>query len=70
MVNMKQFNGEKGCLVCEDKGKIVGVGGLYRIWFYIFDMVLRIYKFVVVFIRKVVKIGKLVCLQWMLNDIV
>lgn len=40
--------------MCEDKGKIVGVGGLYRVWFYIINMVFRIYKVVVEFIRKVI----------------
>lgn len=41
MANMKQFNGEKGCSVCEDEGKTVGVGGLHRIWPYTMDMILR-----------------------------
>ena len=35
MANMKQYNGEQGCSVCEDKGKTVGTGGLHRIWPYI-----------------------------------
>ena len=61
MANMKQFNGEKGCSVCEDKGETVGVGGLHRIWPYTPDMVLRTHKSVVASIRKVVKTGKLVC---------
>lgn len=58
MANMKQFNGEKGCSVCEDKGETVGVSGLHRIWPYTPDMVLRTLKSVVASIRKVVKTGK------------
>ena len=47
MANMKQYNGEKGCSVCEDEGKTVGVGELHRIWPYIMDMVQRTHKSVV-----------------------
>jgi len=56
--NMKQFNGEKGCSVCEDEGKTVGSGGLHRIWPYTTNMVLRTHKSVVESVRKVIQIGK------------
>lgn len=56
--NMKQFNGEKGCSVCEDEGKTVGVGGLHRVWPYTTDMVLRTHKSVVDSVRKVIETGK------------
>lgn len=58
MTNMKQFNGEKGCSVCEDEGKTVGVGGLHRVWPYTTDMVLRTHKSVVDSVRKVIETGK------------
>lgn len=58
MPNMKQFNGEKGCSVCEDEGKTVGVGGLHRVWPYTTDMVLRTHKSVVDSVRKVIETGK------------
>ena len=62
MTNMKQFNGEKGCSVCEDEGKTVGFGGLHRVWPYTTDMVLiRTHKFVVDSVRKVIETGKPVC---------
>ena len=69
MANMKQFNGEKGCSVCEDEGKTVGVGGLHRIWPYTMDMILRTHKSVVESIRKVVQTGKPVCPKCIKNDI-
>ena len=56
--NMKQFNGEKGCSVCEDEGKTVGSGGLHRIWPYTTNMVLRTHKSVVESVRKVIQSGK------------
>ncbi|XP_068696424.1 uncharacterized protein [Montipora foliosa] len=58
MANMKQYNGEQGCSVCEDKGKTVGVGGLHRVWPYTTNMVLRTHKAVVESIRKVIQTGK------------
>ena len=61
ITNMKQFNGEKGCSVCEDEGKTVGVGGLHRVWPYTTDMVLRTHKSVVDSVRKVIETGKPVC---------
>ena len=61
MTNMKQYNGEQGCSVCEDKGKTVGVGGLHRVWPYTTNMVLRTHKAVVESIRKVIQTGKPVC---------
>ncbi|XP_073255018.1 uncharacterized protein [Porites lutea] len=56
--NMKQFNGEKGCSVCEDEGKTAGSGGLHRIWPYTTNMVLRTHKSVVESVRKVTQSGK------------
>ena len=56
--NMKQYNGEKGCSVCEDEGKTVGSGGLHRIWPYTTNMVLRTHKSVVESVRKVTQSGK------------
>lgn len=61
MANMKQYNGEQGCSVCEDKGKTVGTGGLHRIWPYTTNMVLRTHKAVVESVRKVIQTGKPVC---------
>ena len=61
MTNMKQFNGEKGCSVCEDEGKTIGIGGLHRVWPYTTDMVLRTHKSVVESVRKVIQTGKPVC---------
>lgn len=61
MANMKQFNGEKGCSVCEDEGKTVGVGGLHRIWPYTTKMILRTHKSVLESVHKVIQTGKPVC---------
>lgn len=61
MANMKQYNGEQGCSVCEDKGKTVGTGGLHPVWPYTTNMVLRTHKAVVESIRKVIQTGKPVC---------
>ena len=61
MANMKQYNGEQGCSVCEDKGKTVGVGGLHRVWPYTTNMVLWTHKAVVESIHKVIQTGKPVC---------
>ena len=61
MANMKHFNGEKGCSVCEHEGKTVGVRGLQIIWPCTTDMVLRTHKSVVESIRKVIQTGKPVC---------
>lgn len=55
---MKQFNGEKGCSVCEDEGKTIGTGGLHRIWPYTTNMVLRTHNSVVESVRKVIQTGK------------
>ena len=63
MANMKQFNGEKGCSVCEDEGKTVGVGGLHRVWPYNTNMVLRTHRSVVESVRKVIQTGKPVRLK-------
>lgn len=61
MTNMKQYNGEQGCSVCEDTGKTVGVGGLHRVWPYTTNMVLRTHRAVVESNRKVIQTGKPVC---------
>lgn len=61
MANMKQYNGEQGCSVCEDKGKTVGIGGLHRVWPYTTDMVLRTHKAVVESVCRVIQTGKPVC---------
>lgn len=67
MANMKQYNGEQGCSVCEDKGKTVGTGGLHRIWPYTTNMVLRTHKAVVESVRKVIQTGKPVCFLFFLK---